>query len=206
MILDRLIIGATRFLIGGRAAWVGCKPTPKQRIYFANHSSNLDTVVIWAALPPTLRARTRPAAAADYWDRTRARRHLARDVLGAVLVDRGAGRDALREVEDALRAGNSIIIFPEGTRGHDAIPAAFKSGLFHLAAAFPQAELIPVYLHNLNRAMPKGVWLPVPVSASVLFGAPVEREPAEDKAAFLTRARGAMLDLARTVLPEAPGV
>ncbi len=204
MILDRLIIGATRFLIGGRAAWVGCRPTPRQRIYFANHSSNLDTVVIWAALPPALRVRTRPAAAADYWGKTRARRHLARDVLGAVLVERGAGRDALREVEDALRAGDSIIIFPEGTRGPGAIPAPFKSGLFHLAAAFPRAELIPVYLHNLNRAMPKGVWLPVPVSASVLFGAPLERDPAEDKPAFLARARGAMLDLARTVLPEAP--
>lgn len=202
MILAALLIGATRFLVGARARWEGAAPTPVQRIYFANHASHLDTMVLWAALPPGLRRRTRPVAAADYWGRDRLHRHLALEVLDAVLIDRGAGRDALIPLAEALRDGDSLIVFPEGTRNPAPLPGPFKAGLYFLARDFPQVELIPVYLDNLHRALPKGVYLPVPVSTAALFGPPMRVEPGEDKAAFLARARAAVTALGRSLHPE----
>lgn len=202
MILAPLLIGATRFLVGARARWEGAAPTPAQRIYFANHASHLDTMVLWAALPPGLRRRTRPVAAADYWGRDRLHRHLALEVLDAVLIDRGAGADALIPLAEALREGDSLIVFPEGTRNPAPLPGPFKAGLYFLAKDFPQVELIPVYLDNLHRALPKGVYLPVPVSTAALFGPPMRVEPGEDKAAFLARAQAAVTALGRSLHPE----
>jgi 1-acyl-sn-glycerol-3-phosphate acyltransferase len=198
-----LLIGAMRFLVGGRARWIGTSPAPTQRVYFANHTSHLDTLVLWAALPPSLRATTRPVAAADYWGGDRLRRHLALSTLDAVLIDRGAGADALLPLADALRAGASLIIFPEGTRHPQLLPAAFRSGLYHLAREFPAVELVPVYLDNLHRAWPKGTFLPVPVSTGVLFGAPLRVALGEERNRFLARARDAVIALGRSVHPEA---
>jgi 1-acyl-sn-glycerol-3-phosphate acyltransferase len=141
-------------------------------------------------------------AAADYWDGDALRRHIALDVLNAVLIARGAGEAALEPVTEALQQGASLIVFPEGTRGTELMPAAFKSGLYHLAKAFPQVGLVPVWLDNLARAMPKGVFLPVPVSAVALFGAPLHLAAREDRTAFLTRARDAVVDLGRSLHPE----
>ena len=202
MILAPALIGATRFLVGGRGRWVGSEPTNAQRIYFANHASHLDTLVLWAALPPGQRARTRPVAAKEYWGADAARRYLARSILGAVLIRRGAGAQALAPLEAALRAGDSLIVFPEGTRGANVLPARFRSGLYHLARDFPEAELVPVYLDNLHRAWPKGTLVPVPVSAAVLFGAPLRLGAGEAKAPFLLRARAAVADLGRGTHPE----
>jgi 1-acyl-sn-glycerol-3-phosphate acyltransferase len=123
-------------------------------------------------------------------------------VLGAVLIRRGAGAEALEPLAEALRAGSSLIVFPEGTRGANVLPARFRSGLYHLAREFPAAELVPVYLDNLHRAWPKGTLVPVPVSAAVLFGAPLGLAPGEDKRSFLERARAAVSGLGRHMHPE----
>lgn len=203
MTIASLLFGATRFLVGARARWMGATPSSAQRIYFANHASHLDTLVLWAALPAELRRRTRPVAAADYWGRNRLYRYLALDVLRAVLIDRGAGADALIPLADALRAGDSLIVFPEGTRNPAPLPGPFKAGLYFLGKDFPQVELVPVYLDNLHRALPKGVYLPVPVSTSALFGAPMQVEPGETKADFLARAQAAVTALGRSLHPEA---
>lgn len=189
----------TRFVIGGHARWTGCAPTLAQRIYFANHGSHLDTIVLWAALPPRLRAETHPVAAADYWGKTALRRHIALNLLNCVLIDRkrlSPGADPLAPVAAVLAEGQSVIIFPEGTRGDEPLPGPFKSGLYHLGLAFPQVELVPVYLDNLSRAFPKGAYLPAPISCNVRFGAPIRVEADEDKAAFLERARAAVSALA----------
>ncbi len=203
MSIAPLLIGATRFLVGGRGRWLGAAPVPAQRIYFANHASHLDTMVLWAALPAELRRATRPVAAADYWGRDRLHRYLALEVLDAVLIDRGAGADALIPLADALRAGDSLIVFPEGTRNPAPLPGPFKAGLYFLARDFPGVELVPVYLDNLHRALPKGVYLPVPVSTAALFGAPIRVEPGEEKAAFLARAHAAVTALGLSLHPEA---
>jgi 1-acyl-sn-glycerol-3-phosphate acyltransferase len=205
--MDLALIGLARFLVGGHAQWVGTTPERRQRIYFANHASHLDTLLIWGALPRRLRAATHPVAAADYWGAGPVRRHIALHGLNAVLVDRAPGgaqegspRNALAAVREALARGASLVIFPEGTRGQDRLPGPFKSGLWRLAREFPGAEPVPAYLDNPARAFPKGAWLPVPISCTVRFGAPVQLGPGEGKAVFLERAHAAVCALA----PEPP--
>lgn len=200
------IVWLVRLLVGAYPRWVGTAPTAHQRIYFANHTSHMDTVVLWAALPRALRANTRPVAARDYWGRPGLRSRIAQGELNAVLIDRTQktrdrataepDSDPLEPLRDALEHGFSLIIFPEGTRTPQPLPGPFKSGLYHLARAFPQAELVPVYLENLHRSMPKGALLPVPIICTVFFGAPIAPGPDEGKDAFLERARAAVIGLA----------
>lgn len=190
--IAQAIVGVARFLVGGHARWQGCVPSTRQRIYFANHSSHLDTVVLWAALPRALRAVTHPVAARDYWGHGRLRRFVATQVLGAVLVDRTSRDDPLAPLRQALDRGHSLILFPEGTRGTAAVPARFKPGLHSLARDYPQVELVPVYLANLARAYPKGAILPAPITCVASFGAPLARLPGETRPRFLERARQAV--------------
>lgn len=195
-IVGEAVFALTRFLVGGHARWRGCGPEQRQRIYFANHASHLDTVILWAALPPALRRRTHPVAAKDYWGRNALTRFVATRVLNAVLVDRAGSRDPLAPLRAVLAAGDSLVIFPEGTRRQERLPGEFKAGLHHLARDFPEAELVPVYLGNLARAYPKGAVLPAPIMCVVNFGAPIALAPGEAKTAFLERAREAVCGLA----------
>jgi 1-acyl-sn-glycerol-3-phosphate acyltransferase len=193
-----LLVGVIKLLVGAYARWIGTAPGPAQRIYFANHTSHIDTLAIWSSLPRELRRRTRPIAARDYWG-TGIRKYIATRGFGAVLIDRArenAEVDPLEPLRAALREGDSLIIFPEGTRGATALPAKFRSGLFRLANEFRSVELIPVYLDNLHRSLPKGALLPVPVVCTVRFGAPVIRVAEETKEVFLERARAAVIALA----------
>jgi len=199
-----------RLLVGAYPRWIGSAPSANQRIYFANHSSHMDTIVLWAALPHSLRVNTRPVAARDYWGRGGLRTQIAQEELNVVMIDRArpavdrgdadnasdALADALEPLRDALTHGFSLIIFPEGTRTPQPLPGAFRSGLFHLAAQFSEVELIPVYLDNLHRSLPKGALLPVPIISTVRFGAPLPRVAGESRDAFLERARAAVIELA----------
>lgn len=195
--IRQAIIAATRFVVGGHPNWIGSEPSSRQRIYFANHGSHLDTILLWSALPDDLRRTTHPVAATDYWGRNALNRYISMRVLNAVLVTRGGqSSDPLAPLRAKLDAGHSLIIFPEGTRGLEALPGPFKAGLYHLARDYRQAELIPVYLDNLARAWPKGTLVPVPISCSARFGAPVVLDAHEDKVAFLARAREAVVALA----------
>lgn len=79
-----------RALTGVRSLWTGCAPEPRQRVYFANHTSHTDFLLLWASLPPALRAVTRPVAGADYWLASPLRRFIINDVFNGVLVERKA--------------------------------------------------------------------------------------------------------------------
>ena len=198
MWLSQLLTFVLRVLVGAQPRWIGCMPSPALRIYYANHTSHMDTLALWCALPAQLRTRTRPVAAADYWSGG-VKSYLARRGFNALFIERNADKregDPLAPLGAALERGESLIMFPEGTRRAQALPGAFKSGLFHLATRFPHAELVPVYLDNLYRSMPKGALLPVPLTCSVRFGAPLERVADEAKEAFLERSRQAVVDLA----------
>jgi 1-acyl-sn-glycerol-3-phosphate acyltransferase len=171
----------------------------RQCIFFANHGSHLDFVVLWSVLPSDIRARTRPVAAKDYWEASRLRCYFAKRVFRAVLVDRagslGQLRTQMEQLIEVLDGGDSLILFPEGTRGTGETIGPFKSGLDYLARQRPGVDLAPVYLHNLNRIMPKGEFLPVPQLSRISFGSPLHLLPGESKTAFLERARDAVESL-----------
>ncbi len=192
-----LLLGIVRLLTGAQARWYGSPPKAEQRIYFANHQSHADLVMIWAALPEELRSITRPIAAKDYWTKSGFKRWITSAVFNAVYVERErkGDEDPLQPLIDALHSGDSLIIFPEGTRGHLPEPQPFKAGLYNLAQRFPDAVLVPAWIANVQRVMPKGEVVPVPVLCSVTFGAPIRLEPGEDRRVFLDRARDAVIAL-----------
>ncbi len=190
------LLTLVRWGVGGRAVFD--VPLPLPCVVFANHSSHLDTLILLAALPAHQREQLRPVAGADYSNATPARRYVAQRLLRVVLIDRVAGgAQALEPLHAALAAGDSLIVFPEGTRGSEPLPAAFKSGLYHLARAHPGLALVPAYLHNLYRSWPKGAPVPLPLLCRVRFGAPRVLESGEGKEGFLERMRGAVCALAR---------
>jgi 1-acyl-sn-glycerol-3-phosphate acyltransferase len=196
-LMGYFLLGLIRVLTGAQARWWGCPPKAEQRIYFANHQSHADLVMIWAALPKELRHGTRAVAARDYWTKTKFKQWITSAVFNVIYVsrERHADEDPLEPLIDALNAGDSLILFPEGTRGHADEPQAFKAGLYNLALKFPQIELIPAWIANVQRVMPKGEVVPVPVLCSVTFGVPMRLQSGEDRAAFLQRARSAVIAL-----------
>jgi 1-acyl-sn-glycerol-3-phosphate acyltransferase len=197
--MGQVLAFIARLITGAQGHWKGCPPKAEQRIYFANHQSHLDWVLIWAALPRELRVRTRPIAARDYWTSTPFKQWLTTAVFNAVYVARSRAeaedQDPLEPLVEALHNGDSLVIFPEGTRSSRGEPLPFKSGLFHLAEQFPAVQLIPAWIDNVQRVMPKGEVVPVPVLCTVTFGAPLQRRSGEDKPAFLERARDAVCAL-----------
>ncbi|CAG7843985.1 hypothetical protein USB125703_00203 [Pseudoclavibacter triregionum] len=194
---------------------------PPQAIFFANHSSHLDFATIWAVLPGRLRRRVRPVAAADYWG-SGARGRFASRMFRPVLVAR-RGKDpgslAARAVAEtgasasaaagpeprrgtrgqlaalgaALDAGDSLVIFPEGTRGDGSELGRFHAGLAKTARAYPEVPVVPVALSNLGRILPKGGLVPVPLLGRASFLAPIAPAAEEEDAAFLERARATLL-------------
>jgi 1-acyl-sn-glycerol-3-phosphate acyltransferase len=207
--LASVIAWLGRILSGVQVRWDGTRPSSRQRVYFANHTSHLDFVVLWSALPPETRALTHPVAAKDYWE-TGIKRFLAEQVFRAVLVQRGsasqaaspeearaAGRAITDQLAEALGTEDSLILFPEGTRGSGETVAPFRSGLYHLAIRRPDVELVPAFLENLNRILPKGEVLPVPLLSVLTFGEPLSVQGGETKDAFLERARNAVCALRR---------
>jgi 1-acyl-sn-glycerol-3-phosphate acyltransferase len=205
--LASLIAACARGLAGASVQWINCQPKPCQRVYFANHTSHLDFVVLWSVLPKGLRKLVRPVAAKDYWN-SGLRRRLAVNVFHAVLVERHASQAAgntaaqhdpthhsLDALVDALGEKNSLIIFPEGTRGTGEVISPFKSGIYYLWRARPDVEFVPAYLANLNRVLPKGEFLPVPVVSRVVFGPPLQLQPDMTKETFIDQAHQAVCAL-----------
>lgn len=194
------VIGLARALTGIRAT--GRQPTGPAgaRVYYANHGSHADFVLLWTGLPSALRRRTRPVAAADYWRHGALRRFIAEAVFDAVLIERNPENrteDPIELMCQVLDRGRSLILFPEGRRNAgDAPLLAFRTGLYHLAAARPGTELVPVWLDNAKRVLPRGNTVPVPLNCTARFGRPFGLAEGEAKATFLVRARMALLALA----------
>ena len=192
--IGRAVAGLARVIAGGYVRWDAPPSENGQRVYFANHTSHVDFVLLWSYLPPSLRRRTRPVAARDYWEKGPLRRYLATKVFRALLIDRSGptARKAVDQMAERIAAGDSLILFPEGTRGSGNGIAPFKAGLYHLCTAHPGLELVPVSMENLNRVLPKGEFIPVPMVSRVVFGESLRLADGETKEEFLARARGAV--------------
>jgi 1-acyl-sn-glycerol-3-phosphate acyltransferase len=193
-----LVVTLVKLISGANVRWTGCAPDTRQRVYFANHTSNLDAAVVWASLPAEVRSLTRPVAARDYWQKGKLRPYLANKVFHAVLIERhkvSAHDNPIDHLLEALSTRHSLIIFPEGTRSLTGEIGSFKSGLYHLAKRRPGVEFVPVLIDNLNRILPKGEFLAVPLLSSVSFGTPLHLDTDEPKQAFLERARAAVMNL-----------
>ena len=195
----------TRLITGAQARWIGCAPAPVQRIYFGNHNSHADFALIWASLPAELRRVTRPVAGADYWNANAIKRYIIHEVLHGVVIERSREGSMVEPVDvmaAALKTGGSLIIFPEGTRNTtDELLLPIKSGIYHLAQQCPKVELVPVWMDNLGRLLPKGEIVPVPLLCSISFGTPLLLQPDEDKDAFLARVRAALLGTKESAQP-----
>jgi 1-acyl-sn-glycerol-3-phosphate acyltransferase len=207
--VGRALASACRVISGATVEWRCDAHADAQRIYFANHSSHLDFMVIWSALPPRLRRCVRPVAGRDYWEQSAVRRYLASRVFRAVLVERSHRSTGSEDVAATARASvermahemgrrDSLIVFPEGARSPTGEIGPFKSGLYHLWRARPDTELIPVHLENLNRILPRGEALPVPMLSRVTFGPPLPTSVDEEKSEFLARSRTALVQLTST--------
>lgn len=190
-----LLAALARLISGASTRWIDCQPDTCQRVYFANHTSHLDVLVLWSSLPPAVRNLTRPVAAKDYWEKGRVRRYLATRVFDALLIDRTVIKVHQSPVDTMIKAigdTHSLIVFPEGHRSAGTEIEEFKSGLYYLAKKRPDLELVPVYLDNMNRVLPRGEYLPVPLLSCITFGAPIWLEAREPKVNFLRRAREAV--------------
>jgi 1-acyl-sn-glycerol-3-phosphate acyltransferase len=189
-----LLAIVARILSGASVRWIDCQPDTCQRVYFANHTSHLDSIVLWASLPSSLRTLTRPVAAKDYWEKGAVRRYMAR-TFNALLIDRTDIKVHQSPVDLMLREigdRQSLIVFPEGSRNTESEIGEFKSGLYYLAKKRPDLELVPVHIENLNRVLPRGEFLPVPLLSLVTFGPPMWLEAGEPKTEFLGRSREAV--------------
>ena len=191
MLTELLITMSARFLSGASVRWIDSQPDTCQRIYFANHTSHLDVILVWSALPHAVRRLTRPVAAKDYWNRGFVRRHVAR-TYNALLVDRKEIKVHQSPIDVMLReigTTHSLILFPEGGRSTGEEVGEFKSGLYYLSKKRPDLELVPVHIDNMNRVLPRGEFLPVPLLSCITFGPPMWLETGESKNDFLARAR-----------------
>lgn len=198
-----ILAGLAKVLTGASGVWINNKPEKKQRIYFANHTSNLDTIIIWSSLPSNLRSITRPVAAKDYWNQPGIRHHIATKELNVVFVERNKEtrtEDPLNPLRTALNEGYSLIIFPEGKRNSEVIPGEFKSGIYHLKKEYPNIEFIPVYLENVSKTFPRGAFFPLPIICKAFFGKEIEfnlteEDTKEKKIEFLNHCRNKVIDL-----------
>jgi 1-acyl-sn-glycerol-3-phosphate acyltransferase len=188
--IEWLMITTVRLLLGARPKGQGCAHSPQQRIYVANHSSHLDTVLLFSTLSAPLRRRTRPVAAAEYWTAGPIRRYLIHSIFRGVLVPReGSQLNPLEPAASALRRGDSLIFFPEGTRGPGPVLRPLKPGLFHLARWFPKIDIVPAWIDNSYRILPKGNAIPLPVACSITFGAPLRWKEGQRQEEFLAEVR-----------------
>jgi 1-acyl-sn-glycerol-3-phosphate acyltransferase len=194
----RLLAAVIRVICGVRP--LVDQPLPEgPKVLYANHTSHLDFTLVWSVLPQRERLRCRPVAGQDYWKRNRITRLVGCTLFNSLLIDRKhvtRANNPIEKMREVLESGLSLIVFPEGTRGMDPLPGSFRSGLYHLSLVCPEVPMIPVYLENLNRMLPKGTFFPIPLISRITIGEPLTFKAVHgEKQAFLEAARQEIIKL-----------
>jgi len=172
-------------------------PSEGPAVLAGNHNSNLDALAIMSLMPLRLLPKLRPVAAMDYFYTSRLRGWFANNIVGIIPVKRGSGKEGgnpLQLAEEALERGEILVIFPEGTRGEPETLQAFKKGIGHLAHAHPKVPVVPIFMHGLGKALPRGSMLLVPFNVTVNVGEPVYGT--DSYAEFVSKLERAMTALA----------
>lgn len=164
------------------AIFIGCRTQGRQWlpcagpfVLLANHSSHLDTVSLLSLFPIWRLRDIQPVAAADYFERNRLVAWFSHTFFNILPIARRRitpENNPIQRMLAQLRAGKSLIIYPEGTRGSGEDLGPFCPGIAHLLERMPQIPVIPVYLVNHGRCLPKGEWVPVPFFCEIRVGPP----------------------------------
>jgi 1-acyl-sn-glycerol-3-phosphate acyltransferase len=172
-------------------------PREGPAVLAGNHNSNLDALAIISLMPLRLLPKLRPVAAMDYFLTGGFRSWFANNIIGIIPVKRGSGKEGgnpLALADEALDRGEILVIFPEGTRGEPETLQEFKKGIGHVAHAKPNVPVIPVFMHGLGKALPRGSMLLVPFNVIVSVGEPLYGT--DSYAEFVSKLQKAMSDLA----------
>ena len=164
-----------RFLTGADVLGSGRLPLEGPAIVVANHNSHIDTLLLLSVFPARVLHKVRPVAATEYFLTNPAISWFARRMVGITPVARSVARgaDVLAPAKAALKRGDILVIFPEGTRGKSGELAPLKAGVARLAEAFPDAPTVPVWIQGAGRVLPKGSVVPVPMNCCVVVGEPI---------------------------------
>ncbi|HEX7765743.1 MAG TPA: lysophospholipid acyltransferase family protein [Nitrospira sp.] len=162
-------------------------PLKGPAIVVSNHNSHLDTLVLMTLLPWPLLRQLRPVAAKDYFLSNRVLAWFALNIMHIIPLEReiiDRHQDPLAACSEALQNGDILILFPEGSRGDPEQMGTFKTGIAHLAKRNPEVPIIPIFLHGLGKALPKGEAILVPFFCDVFIGESISWSG--DRTSFMT--------------------
>jgi len=174
---------------------------PKQgpAIIVANHNSHLDAFALMNILGLKCLRSVRPVAAADYFMTRPLRRWFATRIVGILPIDRNKtrrseGKHPLQPISDVIGEQGIVLLFPEGTRGEPEQMDVFQTGVAHLARLHPDVPFVPVFMHGLGKALPRGEAILVPFFCDVFVGEPLQCSV--NKKEFMAKLRDSMEELA----------
>lgn len=145
-------------------------PAQGPAIIVANHNSHLDTLTLISLMPLSLLPKVRPVAALDYFMKTKFLAWFATRIIGILPIDRQGGGNPLAGPNAALKRGEILVLFPEGSRGEPEKLTEFKRGVALLVKENPDVPVIPVFMHGLGKSLPKGTWVIVPFICDIFIG------------------------------------
>lgn len=142
-------------------------------VIIANHNSHLDTLVLMSLFRGKIFQKVRPVAAGDYFMKNKLLAVFSTKVMNIIPIQRKMTKDIrgmFSPILKALEDDSIIILFPEGSRGEAEQLSKYKSGIYYLMREVPDIEIVPVFLHGLGKALPKGSFIFVPFFVDILVG------------------------------------